>query len=48
MTTAEELELPVARKCPFAPPAEYTQIREEQPITRVKIPDGKEAWVSSR
>ncbi|MEV4600148.1 cytochrome P450 [Amycolatopsis sp. NPDC049253] len=48
MTTAEELELPVARKCPFAPPAEYTQIREEQPITRVKIPDGKEAWVVSR
>ncbi|WP_326568261.1 cytochrome P450 [Amycolatopsis rhabdoformis] len=48
MTTAEELELPVARKCPFAPPEEYTQIREEQPITRVKIPDGKEAWVVSR
>ncbi|MGW4483711.1 cytochrome P450 [Amycolatopsis sp. NPDC004368] len=48
MTTVEELELPVARKCPFAPPEEYTQIREEQPITRVKIPDGKEAWVVSR
>ncbi|MFI5606193.1 cytochrome P450 [Amycolatopsis sp. NPDC051903] len=48
MTTAEELELPVARKCPFAPPEEYTQIREEQPITRVRIPDGKQAWVVSR
>ncbi|MEU4668845.1 cytochrome P450 [Amycolatopsis sp. NPDC023774] len=48
MSTAEYLELPVARMCPFAPPEEYTQIREEQPITRVKIPDGKEAWVVSR
>ncbi|QRP45235.1 cytochrome P450 [Amycolatopsis sp. FDAARGOS 1241] len=46
MTTMEEL--PVARKCPFAPPEEYTATREEAPIHRVKIPDGKQAWVVSR
>ncbi|HWD06593.1 MAG TPA: cytochrome P450 [Amycolatopsis sp.] len=48
MTTAEDLELPVARTCPFAPPEEYMRIRDEQPITRVRIPDGNHAWVVSR
>ncbi|MGW4483710.1 cytochrome P450 [Amycolatopsis sp. NPDC004368] len=46
MTAMEEL--PVARKCPFAPPAEYTATREEAPVHRVRIPDGKQAWVVSR
>ncbi|MEV0065117.1 cytochrome P450 [Amycolatopsis sp. NPDC050768] len=46
MSTMEEL--PVARKCPFAPPEEYTATREEAPVHRVKIPDGKQAWTVSR
>ncbi|MFI5606194.1 cytochrome P450 [Amycolatopsis sp. NPDC051903] len=46
MTTMDEL--PVARKCPFAPPEEYTATREEPPVHRVKIPDGKQAWVLAR
>ncbi|HWD06592.1 MAG TPA: cytochrome P450 [Amycolatopsis sp.] len=46
MTTLEEL--PIARKCPFAPPEEYTRTREEAPVHRVRIPDGRQAWVVSR
>ncbi|WP_326568262.1 cytochrome P450 [Amycolatopsis rhabdoformis] len=46
MSTMEEL--PVARKCPFAPPEEYTRTREEAAVQRVNIPDGKQAWAVSR
>ncbi|WP_329071378.1 cytochrome P450 [Amycolatopsis sp. NBC_01480] len=46
MTTMEEL--PIARSSPFAPPDEYTATREQDPIHRVRIPDGKQAWVVSR
>jgi cytochrome P450 len=50
MTTLEEpaLEFPLVRECPYAPPAEYRQIREEDPITKVRLPDGRHAWVVSR
>ncbi|MFD9960443.1 cytochrome P450 [Amycolatopsis sp. NPDC058986] len=41
-------EFPIARGCPFAPPDEYRRIREEQPITKVRLPDGREAWALSR
>ncbi|MFD9887960.1 cytochrome P450 [Amycolatopsis sp. NPDC059027] len=39
---------PMARECPFAPPAEYRQIREEEPISKVTLVNGKEAWVLTR
>ncbi|MBB4686262.1 cytochrome P450 [Amycolatopsis jiangsuensis] len=48
MTTAEKPVLPVARTCPFAPPEEYTRMREDQALTQVSIPDGKHAWVVTR
>ncbi|SEP51837.1 cytochrome P450 [Amycolatopsis saalfeldensis] len=46
MTTMEEL--PISRTSPFAPPEEYTATREQDPVHRVRIPDGKQAWVVSR
>ncbi|MEU5264949.1 cytochrome P450 [Amycolatopsis sp. NPDC021455] len=41
-------EFPMTRTCPFAPPAAYEEIREKDPITRVGLPDGRQAWVVSR
>ncbi|MET9001805.1 cytochrome P450 [Amycolatopsis sp. NPDC004169] len=41
-------EFPMTRTCPFAPPPAYTEIREEDPVTRVGLPDGRRAWVVSR
>ena len=48
MTTIEEVKFPLSRTSPFAPPELYTQIREEQPITRVRIPNGEHAWLVTR
>ncbi|SEG82421.1 Cytochrome P450 [Nonomuraea solani] len=38
------LELPVERGCPFAPPAAYEQLREQAPISKVRLTSGGEAW----
>ncbi|MGW8434511.1 cytochrome P450 [Nocardiopsis sp. NPDC055551] len=48
MTTTEKHEFPMARTCPFAPPPAYQEIREEEPVSRVRLPDGGWAWVVSR
>ncbi|MFI6094714.1 cytochrome P450 [Lentzea sp. NPDC051213] len=50
MTTAGEQvhEFPMARTCPFAPPASYAEIREQRPIAPVRLPGGGQAWVVSR
>ena len=40
MTTTEKHEFPMARTCPFAPPPAYEEIREEEPVSRVRLPDG--------
>jgi hypothetical protein len=37
-----------ARTCPFAPPPAYEEIREQEPVSRVRLPDGGRAWVISR
>ncbi|MET1076077.1 MAG: cytochrome P450 [Umezawaea sp.] len=39
---------PVTRGCPFLPPAEYTRIREEEPIAKVRLAEGKWAWAITR
>ncbi|MEU4718630.1 cytochrome P450 [Nonomuraea dietziae] len=38
------VELPVERGCPFAPPAEYERLREQAPISKVRLVSGAEAW----
>ncbi|MER6796267.1 cytochrome P450, partial [Amycolatopsis mediterranei] len=48
MTTTEKREFPMARTCPFAPPPAYEEIREEEPVSRVRLPDRRWAWVVSR
>lgn len=35
-------------RCPFGPPPEYEQLRRESPVVRVKLPDGKLAWLATR
>jgi cytochrome P450 len=34
--------------CPFAPPADYQELRETSPISRVRLYDGREAWLFTR
>ncbi|MGG7572529.1 cytochrome P450 [Streptomyces sirii] len=42
-------ELPINRPtgCPFAPPAELAQLREEQPLRRMTYPDGHVGWLAT-
>jgi cytochrome P450 len=44
----EVTSFPVPRTCPFDPPPEYREIREEAPVSKVKLPTGGEAWVVTR
>jgi cytochrome P450 len=39
---------PVSRRCPFAEPAEYAQVRERAPISKVTLQGGDEAWWVAR
>ncbi|KOU21292.1 cytochrome P450 [Streptomyces sp. WM6372] len=41
--------LPTARPagCPFAPPAELTEVREERPVRRMVYPDGHHGWLAT-
>ncbi|WP_222871458.1 hypothetical protein [Nonomuraea sp. PA05] len=48
MTIAEKHEFPMARACPFVPPLAYAEIREEESVSRVRLPDNGWAWVVSR
>ncbi|MEU0794087.1 cytochrome P450 [Amycolatopsis sp. NPDC005961] len=48
MTTTGKHEFPLARTCPFVPPPAYEEIREQEPVSRVRLPDGGWAWVISR
>lgn len=34
--------------CPFAPPPEYKRLRDTEPISRVRLYDGREAWLFTR
>jgi cytochrome P450 len=44
----EATSFPMPRTCPFDPPPEYKEIREEAPISKVGLPTGGEAWVIAR
>ncbi|MFG2894481.1 cytochrome P450 [Streptomyces sp. NPDC048248] len=40
--------MPVHRDSLLDPPAEYHQLREEQPLTRVRFPNGTTGWLVTR
>jgi cytochrome P450 len=39
---------PVPRTCPYSPPAEYRELQERTPISRVTLPSGATAWALTR
>ncbi|MCI2421331.1 cytochrome P450 [Saccharopolyspora sp. K220] len=41
-------EMPTARQRLLDPPLEYDQLREEQPIVRVRFPSGRDGWLVTR
>ncbi|HXB48485.1 MAG TPA: cytochrome P450, partial [Streptosporangiaceae bacterium] len=42
------MSLPMRRRSPFDPPAEYRRLREEKPVSRLAFPDGKVGWLLTR
>ncbi|SAL64233.1 cytochrome P450 [Caballeronia choica] len=36
------------RRCPFAPPPEYAEIRQNEGLSKVTMPDGSWAWIATR
>ncbi|MFF6787552.1 cytochrome P450 [Streptomyces filamentosus] len=48
MTTTEEaVSFPQNRSCPYHPPAAYDPLRENRPLSRVTLWDGREVWLVS-
>lgn len=43
-----DITLPLPRPCPFDPPAEYGRLRSERPLSKVRLPGGREAWLATR
>lgn len=44
--TAEALPtFPVGRTCPYAPRTEHVRLQEEEPVRKVTLPSGSDAWV---
>jgi cytochrome P450 len=48
VTPEPALTVPAPRSCPFAPPAEYQRRREQSPVSRVTLPNGRPAWAVAR
>ena len=48
MTSEPALVVPAPRSCPFAPPADYQRLREQSPVSRVTLPNGRPAWAVAR
>ncbi|MGW1749146.1 cytochrome P450 [Streptomyces sp. NPDC002092] len=44
-TSAELPEFPMSRTCPYHPPDGYAELRERGPVSRVRLYDGRVAWV---
>jgi cytochrome P450 len=48
VTGQPDVTIPVPRRCPFAPPPEYQQLREQAPVARLTMASGRTAWVLTR
>ncbi|GAA4312809.1 cytochrome P450 [Streptomyces venetus] len=44
-TGTELHEYPMRRGCPYHPPAEYTELSEQGPLSEVRLYDGRVAWL---
>lgn len=44
----EQATFPITRTCPFAPVEEHVRLREEAPVSRVRLSSGTEAWALTR
>lgn len=47
-TLPDPVTIPFRRRCPFDPPPEYARLREEHPITPVRLPGGRTGWLITR
>lgn len=43
-TTDETVAFPQSRSCPYHPPTAYEPLREDRPLSRVTLWDGREVW----
>jgi pentalenic acid synthase len=41
-------DYPMRRGCPYEPPAEYAELRERGPVSRIRMYDGRLAWLVTR
>ncbi|MFC5828936.1 cytochrome P450 [Nonomuraea insulae] len=48
MTTESAATLQTTRGCPFAPPEQHLRLLREQPVAKVTLPAGGDAWVAAR
>ena len=48
MTRHPATTFPVPRTCPFSPPAEYRELQQRSPVSRVTLPSGATAWALTR
>jgi len=44
----DPMNLPAQRRCPLDPPDEYAQLREERPMSRLRLPGGRVGWLVTR
>ncbi|MHA6763564.1 cytochrome P450 [Streptacidiphilus sp. PAMC 29251] len=44
----DPMNLPARRRCPLDPPDEYAQLREERPVSRLRLPGGRIGWLVTR
>ncbi|MFJ1967889.1 cytochrome P450 [Streptomyces sp. NPDC087903] len=47
MTETEPVAYPQDRTCPYHPPAAYDPLRDARPLTRIRLYDGRPAWLVS-
>ncbi|MBF8193661.1 hypothetical protein ITP53_49895 [Nonomuraea sp. K274] len=42
------MDFPVRRENPLEPPSMYARLREDEPVAKVRLPDGSTSWIVTR